>query len=270
MKLLRFLLLSFTLASASAFARPPAAQPKGSPTPAPAAPKQDPTVVDCGKLKVAVFAGTTSKDGNYALAWTLLPHRVKKPVNWSAYDSKDAGAFIGNYPTKDDLSPGDYALIDGVVDLRAKRFTPLVTTQPYYPDKPEMELHVAWSDDQHGTRFALVGNDAKVRTYNLWLIEVDLRKTRVSDLVLASDHAVDGFLHKQKIKQLGDYRVAFTEPDSPAPIKPAAGPFKGTALEIPFQAQIPRTDNAPRYAGTLAVNLGRAKVTSVQGKKIAP
>ena len=267
MKLLRLLLLSCTLGSVSAFARPPAAPPKASPAPVAAAPRLDSTVVDCGRQKVAVFAGTTSKDGHYALAWTLVPHRVKRPVNWAAYDPKDPGTFIGSYPTRDDLSPGDYALIDGVVDLRARRFTPLVTTQPYYPQKPEMELHVAWSDDGRGTRFALVGNDAKVRTYNLWLIEADPRKTRASDLAPAADHAVNGFLRKQKIKQTDDYRVAFTAPDPAANAKPPAGPFQGTTLEVPFQAQVPRTDNAPRYAGILTMTLAHGKVTGIQGKK---
>ena len=249
----------------------PAPPPSSSPTPPPVPtdPKAN-TLVNCGKQKVAIFANTESKDGNYALGWTILPHRARGPVNWSAYDRLDPDTFLAAHPTRDDLSPGGYAWVNGVLDLRAKRFTPLPTAYPCYPHKPEVDLHVAWSDDQHGTRFALVGNDSTTRTFNLWLIDASPRKVSATDLAPAAGKAVDGFLRKQAPKQHADYQTSFAPADPPAGSKGSAGLFKGTTLEIPFRSASVKTDTAPRYAGTLTVTLSRGKVTGVQGKKLAP
>ena len=235
----------------------------------PVDPKAD-TLVDCGKQKVAILGNTESKDGHYALGWTILPHRAKKAVNWSAYDRTDTSTFIASYPTKEDLSPGDYALVNGILDLRAKRFTPLPTTHPFYPHKPDVEVHVAWSDDQRGTRFALVGNDATDRTFNLWLVEASPRKISSPDFAPAAAKTVASFLRKQAPQQYAAYKPSFAPADSPAGSKTSNGPFKGAVLEIPFRSAIPKNEAAARYAGTLTATLSRGKVTAVQGKKIAP
>ena len=261
-----YLLLFGVLLSVRGFAQTPAPGPSPAATPsAPPADAKADTLVDCGKEKAVIFGHTESLDGTYALGWTLHRNRAKKPVEWSTYDHTDPNAFIGKYPTKDDLSPGDYAFVNGVLDLRARRFIPLPTTSPYYPNKPDVELHVTWSDDQHGTRFALVGNDGPTRTFNLWLIEASPRRLRSEDLAPATGRAVDGFLRKQHIKNSADYHVRFS-PASEA--KPPARPFKGTVLEIPFQAEVPKADDLPRFSGTLTATLSRGKVTSIQGKKV--
>ena len=257
---LPILLLSLTFLAFQTFAQTPA------PTPAspPADPKAD-TLVDCGKEKVVIFGNTATKDGAVALGWTIHRHRAKQPVDWKAYQSNDPNTFIARYPTRDDLSPGDYALINGVIDLRAKRFTPLATFQPYYPNKPDVTLHVAWSDDQRGTRFALVGNDGTTRTFNLWLVETSTRRVHAEDLAPTADRGVNNFLHKLGVKNTGDYRVSFSPVASP-PI----APFKGNGLEIPFQAQVPKSDGSMRYSGTLTASLARGKITGVHGEKVAP
>ena len=248
----------------------PAASPAApTPPPAPADPKAD-TLVDCGKEKAVILGHTETRDGAYALGWTLHRHRARCPVDWKAYDHADPNTFIAKYSTRDDLAPGDYALIDGVLDLRAKRFVPLPTTEPYYPNKPDVTLHVAWSDDEQGTRFALVGNDGSPRTFNLWLIEASPRRLRAEDRAPAADRAVWGFLRKQGVKTPGDYHVSFAPTPPSAGTKPTSVPFKGTVLEIPFRAQVPRADNLPQFSGTLTMTLAGGKVTGVQGKKIIP
>ena len=253
---------------------PPAPAPvSAASTPAPAAAPADPkadALVDCGRDKAVILGHTESRDGAYALAWTLHRHRAKKPVDWKAYDHNDPNTFIANYSTRDNLSPGDYALVDGVLDLRAKRFVPLLTTEPYYPNKPDVTLHVAWSDDQHGTRFALVGNDGTPRTFNLWLIEASPRRVHAEDLAPAADRAIGRFLRKQGVKNSGDYHPSFAPAPPSTDAKPALGPFKGTVLEIPFQAEIPRSDNTLQFGGTLTMKLASGKVVGVQGKKVAP
>ena len=242
---------------------------KPTPAPAPADPKAD-TLVDGGKEKAVIFGHTETKDGIYALGWTLHRNHARKPVDWKAYDHTDPNTFIAQHPTKDDLSPGDYALVDGIIDLRAKRFTPLLTSQPYYPNKPDVALHVTWSDDTRGTRFALVGNDGITRTFNLWLVEASPRRLHVEDLAPAADRAVANFLRKQHVKNPAAYHVSFV-PVAPAPdAKPPSAPFKGTVLEVPFQAVLPNADNSPHFTGTLTATLPHGKITGVNGKKTVP
>ena len=140
----------------------------------------DGSLIDCGQEKVVVAESTASADRHFAAAWTIRPKGGKPAVDWSGHERDDAFTWIKKYklnsnPTEDadDLDKSDYVLLNGVVDLADKVFTPLSTDAPYFPYKTHGSLNAVWSEDRQGSRYAAVGNivgsNHTENTINLWL-----------------------------------------------------------------------------------------------------
>lgn len=224
------------------------------------------TLVDDGTGKVAIFAHTESPDGQYALGWTIRPDHNKTPVDWSTYDAKNPFDWIQKYPmNEDNMASGEYALLNGVVDLHAGKFTPFETGLPYWPHKNHANLGVAWSGDLHGTRYGIVNNDARWSTTNLWLVAITPGGVHVSDLATAAGKAVDGFVRKHS-RQSARYEATFGATQDSGEGKPRNDPFKGKTLKVRFDAEIPKASGDAGYEGEITVVLPKGTVAGVTGK----
>ncbi len=210
-------------------------------------------LVECGSETVAVFAGSVSPDGHYALGWTLRPARNRTPVNWTGYDPENLFDWLQAYlPPYEDPDPG-YQLVNGVVDLRVHRFTLLASRLPYRPHKNHGGMGVAWSHGSQPGKFAVVSNDARFNTVDLWLIETSDAGIHVVDLIDPVDKSVYRFLHQHyPTKSLsviyGD--VSFGH---------------GTAT-IDFEGEVAKSPDYFVAAGTVHLGLPAGMVTGVTGK----
>ncbi len=219
--------------------------------------------MDCGAEKVVVFADTTSKDGRFALAWTLRPNLKKDPVDWSTYtrDPDGSFSFLTRYATEDnegDMEKGDYLAVDGVLDWTTKKFMPLPTTVPYFPGKNRGHLSVTWSKSQRGFRFAVVANDTRFSTADLWLVVIDARGQRARNLITAADQAVQAYMRKRDPKDYRRYETSY-DADDPRTI------FGAASLKIHFDTGIPK-DDVNYDDGNITFALPQGIVTSIAKK----
>lgn len=227
--------------------------------------------VDCGNEKVAIFEGTASKDGRYALGWTVRPNRKPGPVDWSSYRPDDPGDFYERHPfvgtgNDYDMDKQDYQLVDGVVDLRAKKFTPLQGNSPYYPGKNHWGLFVSWSKDRGGIRRAVVGNQARFSTYNLWLVSLKPDGPQIVELSPRADKAVEAYLHKRDPKDYQRYGTSYELGDSARDSEPSGTVFAEDTVTIRFIAEIPKSER-DHDAGRLTLSLATGEVLRIEPAK---
>ena len=222
------------------------------------------TLVDCGGEKIAIFAHSESAESQYAVGWTVRPDRNKKPVDWSSYDPTNLSAWLDKYPMDDELASGEYALVDGIVDLRAGKFTPLPTHAPFWPQKNHADFGVRWSGNEHGTRYAIINNDARWSTTNLWLVAATLDGVRFTDLAPAANKAVTALVKKHS-RASANYATVFATTPAVAEGKtPPPNPFKGKSLKVAFEAEIPKSDD-PGFTGELTISIPQGTILRISG-----
>ena len=214
-------------------------------------------LVECGAETVAVFAGSVSPDGHYAFGWTIRPARNQTPVSWAGYDPENPYTMLEAYPYDPDKSDPEYRLIDGVLDLHAHRFTPAESTFPYWPNKNHGHLGVAWSHGSRPGKFAVVRNDARLCTWNLWLVETGEAGVRVVDLGEPAEKSVRSFLRRKFPKKYDAMAEAYGDVS-----------FAHGAAMIDFEAQIPKSEDSSSVKGTVHVALPAGTITGVRERPL--
>lgn len=231
-------------------------------TQAPAEDTQGDILIQCGADKVAIFADTTSKDGRFALAWTLRPNRKHDPVDWSLYRREDLGPFWEKHATEDqdwNMTNGDYLVVDGVVDLKAKKFTDLFSQQPYRPNKNHGHLAVDWSDAQGGTRYAVISNDLRFSTEDLWLVVLTARGVRVVELTSQAYKAAVAYIRKRDPKDYKNYGATYEIGKAAADGEPSQTVFNKDSVSIRFVQEVPKSDTDVDY-GKMIFSLPQGNV----------
>jgi uncharacterized protein YecT (DUF1311 family) len=238
-------------------------------------------LIECGADKVVLFSLPTSPDGRYAVGWTLrAKSKDAKAVDWSKWKpGMFANAFLEEYEFVDPeiagggLAPlmdaaksappasasasasapagrrAPYELLDGVVDLKKKTFLPLHSAWPYWPDQNHGQLNVAWSG-----RHAVIINDARFFTMNVWLITMDGTGMRQLDLCDRLNKEVNSILKAKRPLIFPSYGLTYQTISDLGDVK-----FSKSTVEVPFSADIPKHDYKPVY-GAVSVDLGSGKV----------
>ena len=221
------------------------------------------TLVDCGAEKAVVFEDTTSKDGHFALGWTLRPNRKKELVDWSAYKRAESPAAMAltlmeKYPTNDDEpAKGDYLLVNGVLDLTAKKFAALPIKDPHFPGRNHHGVSVTWSEDRQDTRFAVVSNDDRFATVDLFLVHLTSNHVESIPLSPTADKAVAD--RKRDPKDYRNYVTTYelASDDSAEPGKKPPSEFQKDSVTIRFYTNIPKSDvNVDQGEITFALSKG--------------
>jgi hypothetical protein len=209
-------------------------------------PKADATLVRCGSDQVAIFPDTTSKDGRFAVGWTIRGHGKPAPAPWAVYDPDDQALHGRMSLLLDDegaLRKGDYTPVVGLVDLRAKQFTVLPSEEPPFPGQARADLSVRWYEPKGVARYGVIinnhdGNSSQF-TIDLSLIDLSGKQARVVALKPAAEQAIGKFLQARDPKDHARYewrcgldRISKT---SRAPFDA----FTSDELTLPFEADIP-------------------------------
>jgi uncharacterized protein YecT (DUF1311 family) len=227
-------------------------------------------LVDLDTGKAVVFEETVSPDGNYAIGWTIQPrHKEAKLVDWSLWNPDDTDKLVGTYlPNYSDppTDKDDYELVNGVIDLKGKKFLELPTDNPDYPHKNRGFVVAAWGPVDQKTRYAVVESDARFSTENLWVVTIDSSGMHQVDWADAFDKAVAPVVRDKRPLNFAQYGNFFSLLDDGQPQKVDVE-FKGGLATISFQSDIPKSDDdTSMVEGKLTFRLSDGKVLQVVSK----
>jgi uncharacterized protein YecT (DUF1311 family) len=228
-------------------------------------------VVDLGDRKAETVAGTGSPDGRLALAWTLRPSKDAEPVDWNLL-TKDREKFKDSY--------GDderYFVEILLVDLKNNKTLATLKLDESWslPGYGHESLVARWGPaDRNGHRFAIVNCDRKWSPQDLVLLSVSGDSVSQRSLLKSLDQTVQRFVAQQnkghRAPPAKDYTVEY-----PIFGLPEIGERKGfsdpTTLWLPFEAIIPKSEEAPGYSGVLHLKLSDATdgpTATIQGAPI--
>jgi uncharacterized protein YecT (DUF1311 family) len=228
-------------------------------------------VVELGDRKAEIVAGTGSPDGRLALAWTLRPSKGAEPVDWNLL-AKDREKFRDTYG--DDES---YFVEILLVDHKSnKSLVTLKLAESWsLPGYGHESLIARWGPaDKNGRRFVIVNCDRKWSPQDLILLSVTGDSVSQRSLLKSLDQSMQKFVAQQnkgrRAPPAKDYTVEY-----PIFGLPEIGQRKGfsdpTTLWLPFEASIPKSEEAPGYSGVLQLKLGDERdgpTATIQGAPI--
>jgi len=213
-------------------------------------------VVELADRKAEVVAGTGSPDGRLALAWTLRPSKDAAPVDWKLLGT-DREKFRDTYG--DD---GNYFVEILLVDHKSnKNLATLKLAESWSLPGYEHESLVArWGPpDQNGRRFVIVNCDRKWSPQDVILLSVGGDSVSQRSLLKSLDQTVQKFVAQQNKGRRAPAPKEYTI-EYPIFGLPEIGEHKGfsdpATLWLPFEALIPKSEEAPGYSGALHLKLG--------------
>jgi hypothetical protein len=204
------------------------------------------TLVQCGTDQVAIFPDTTSKDGRFAVGWTIRAHGKPGLQPWAVYDPDDSTLHARMSLLLDDAGAprhGDFAAVVGLVDLHAKQFTVLPSEEPPFPGQARADLSVRWYEPKGVARYGVIinnhdGNSAQF-TIDLSLIDVSGKQARVVSLKPAAEQAIGKFLQARDPKDHARYEWRCDLDRISNTGRTPYDAFSSSALTLPFEADIP-------------------------------
>ncbi|HWB58489.1 MAG TPA: lysozyme inhibitor LprI family protein [Chthoniobacteraceae bacterium] len=216
-------------------------------------------LVDLNRTKIVIMADTQSKDGRYAVGWTLRPLNKKvAPVDWSLWSADDWNALPGHYHMEEDSGEAKYTADYFLVDLQEKKTLALPADyKEMHPSAYNGSVDAAWSDEvgekHHGVfEFNYVGAAGEIFLVSLSGNKMELIE---SDM----DSVVDAQLPKHT--SLDDYTITYRLTEDVMGRK--LQPFHGAYADIIFGIGIRHDTHSPRADGILTLRLADGKVTHV-------
>lgn len=227
-------------------------------------------LVQCGDEQVATFGYTLSKDGRFAVGWTVRAKGGKKaPKPWVGFDRDDPATEATRRLLEDeDDAPrkNGYSVVDGLVDLQAKRFVPWQSQEPHFLGQARADVEAAWSENYQGTRYGILFNNHKGNSYyatmDLLLVTVGADGVHLTNLKPAADVAIKAYLRKRDPKDAARYAWICEANPVNSDSRHTITLFKGETLTLPFSAAIGlETQNVD--AGRVSFALPQGTVTGI-------
>jgi uncharacterized protein YecT (DUF1311 family) len=230
-------------------------------------------LIDCGTDKVVVFSQPASPNGRYTVGWTLRPNlKQAKAVDWSKWSpEQSANLFLEPYnfldpeivgggtaplvdaaksaPVGPEGRGAPYELLDVVVDLKKKTFLPLRSAWPYWPGKNHGELAVVWN-----SHHAVIVNQARFFTMNVWLVTMDETGMRERDLRDTLNDEVVPILKAKRPLTYNSYGIDYWPESNLEDLK-----FSGPTVHVPFSADIPKS-GYESVLGVVSVDMASGRV----------
>jgi uncharacterized protein YecT (DUF1311 family) len=226
------------------------------------------TIVNIDLGKGVLFHDTTSKDGRYAVGWTIRP--TKKglaPVDWSGVASEDPSKVLDGYDCGNDELPGPYEIVDFVVDLKSGKTLALPTDFPNYSGKNRgyYATAAAWSEEAGGRRYGLVQNNARFFTHDFWLVCMDHAGMRQVEISSILEKKVNHILQDLRPVTADGYGAFYLVNENTSDAgNGRRAVFHGALADVPFEADIPKSLTADSAVdGTITLRLADGEVVRV-------
>jgi uncharacterized protein YecT (DUF1311 family) len=204
-------------------------------------------------VPVVLVEGTLSSDGRFAGGWTVDAKKGKPPVKWSDY-GKEGTSFAADY-----MDTPDYVITDVIVDLERKVIAAkLQFTEPYITGKNHGALQIAYGPDVEGHRFAVALSDSKWEPNDVVLVDLADTGSVQADVRKTLDAAVAAFVRAHNKKGASGYTSDYQLFSLPE-IGLLTGFADGATVRVPFISQVPKSDTAPVFSGTVLLHLSTEK-----------
>jgi uncharacterized protein YecT (DUF1311 family) len=229
-------------------------------------------LVDLGSRKAETVAGTGSPDGRLALAWTLRPSKDAEPVDWDLL-TRDREKFKDTYGD-DEKYFVEILLVD---HKNNKSLATLKLAESWsLPGYGHESLVARWGPaDKDGRRFVMVNCDRKWSPQDLILLSVAGDSVSQRSLLKSLDQSIQKFVAQKNKGRRAPPAKHYTV-EYPIFGLPEIGERKGfsdpTTLWLPFEALIPKSEEAPGYTGVLNLKLAdtpEGPAATLEGSPIA-
>jgi uncharacterized protein YecT (DUF1311 family) len=232
-------------------------------------------LVDTDLGKTLLFPGLSSKDGRYAVGWTIRAAKKGEPsVDWSHWDPTDPDKVLRLYDWQRygymDGVTLPYRALDFVLDNRTGKTANLPTELPNWPGKrDDWEMIARWYSGEQGQQYTLIESDQKnLWIGNFWLVTLSETQMGVKELTAPMRTAVNNLLRDRRPEvAASDYLVTY-----PLKAGEEAVDKSGLAL-VPFVANAPSSDQKEfQLSGTVSIRLSDGTVTGVSSdqKRLQP
>jgi len=229
------------------------------------------SLIGTDKGKGLLFSGMGSKDGRFALGWTVRPVKNgDEPVDWSRWDPTDPDKLLRHYDWQSYglQPPPPYQAVDFVIDLQTRVTADLPTDNAYWPWKRDCQMVTAWRAGPDGRLYALVENDYGESTENFWLLKLSGKGMVVKEMTADLRKAVNGILRERRPEvAAADYMVSYRLKGNEEAEK------EGGLFDIPFVANAPISDQGEfQLSGTATIRLLDGTVAGVasDAKRLEP
>lgn len=240
------------------------------------------TLIDCGAGKVVLFKDAGSPGGRYAIGWTIRRIDPKaEPVNWTLWKD-DPNDFLDKYNCFDARITGSgmaplidaaksapalssdakvkgppYELLDCVVDLKKKELLPLHSKWPYWPRKNHGDFEVVWNRDDSGIDYAVVINEARFFTEDIWLISAGDPGMHASEVSHLLNKEASRILKSKRPLTYEAYAISWFNGDDAG--KPT---FSKNGVRFNFDADIPKM-SYETVEGSMTLKLPECTIAKV-------
>ena len=210
------------------------------------------------------FDDSASPDKRYVFGWTMAPRdKNTKAPDWSTFKVDDPLAFMDAYPTDsftdDSSTPQPYLERNILIDRRTGKTVSLKTEEILFPYKNRGYLATQWLLSDSTPGYALIQNDARFYTANLWLITLRAGAMDVVDLVSRLNAALSPIIRDRQPIEASDLGISYQLDD---PYSVAKFRFADGSAKIPFSTAIPKSP-APSVSGIVTVRLSDGKILDV-------
>jgi uncharacterized protein YecT (DUF1311 family) len=235
------------------------------------------SLVDTDLGKAMLFPDLSSKDGRYAVGWTIqAATKEKPPVDWSHWDSADPDKLLRLYDWQrygyEDKVKLPYDAFNFVWDTRTGKTAGLPTELPNWPGKRDgWEMIAKWYSGTDGRRYGLIENGQQGvfgSANNFWLVNLSEKQMEVKDLTTTMRKAVNDLLHERRPEvAASDFLVSYSLKAGEKAVK------KEGLVEVPFVANAPSSDQGEfQLSGAVTIRLSDSTVVSATSgeKRLEP
>jgi uncharacterized protein YecT (DUF1311 family) len=232
-------------------------------------------LVDTDLGKALLFPGLITKDGRYAVGWTIRAARKgETPVDWSHWDPTDPDKLLRlynwqRYDYQLDMEL-PYEAVDFILDTHTGKAATLPTELPNWPGKrDDWEMIARWCSGTDGRRYGLVESSLENdEVENFWLVTLGETQMEVKDLATPMRKAVNVLLGERRPEvAVTDFLVSYRLKAGEEAVNDAG------LVEIPFAAHVPDSSQGEfQLSGTVTLRLpdGAVAGASSDQKRLEP
>ncbi len=191
------------------------------------------------------FAGLESPDKRFAIGWTLVKVQGESPkIDWQRL-GEGVDQFLDLYPPREVTEQDSgYSIQNVFLDRKTENGVVLQSSQPMWPGKNRGHISVAWAPFNENGVVALVSNDVRLFTANLWIVEMQQDGVKVTDLVPKLTHQLGQEIHRLTgVRGSGIFFVMEPEQGSPRVV------FLPDQIDVFFRAEVPKAEDGSILEG---------------------
>jgi hypothetical protein len=210
------------------------------------------------------FPELQSPDKRFAIGWTML----RVGINGQEIDRNRDGVprFLDLSGPKELTEQESADSIQNVfMDRETGNILVMQSRQPMWPGKSRGHLSVAWSPSRESGVVALVANDVRFFTANLWVVEFQTGALKVTDLVPKLTKRLEAEIQRLSGAR-GSGLFFVIEPEQPE----ERVIFGRGEMDVFFRAEFPKAEEGPALEGVVTLRRDDWEVVRIRSAAEIP